>query len=548
MKSENRMLSTNFNVSDRPIEIITLQKLFNEYSKGNFTHVASELTGLEHTLEDNQFYWHLRAQTQKKLAQHNLAELYFLKCISLDPNNVNSLRDLVTFYTDLGSYEQALKHAIRYTKLNPISGSGFNLMGKILLKLAELEQAEKSFDQSLLLNPGDIEALNGKGKINFRLGYYKNAISYYQKVLNTDPNNIEAISNLATAYLSANMVDKAQALIWQIPDSRLHSMGKLSAAQFKFNRSLISLSAGNCIDGWQDFLDRFDAPDFTSKYRHYHKPRLTNPKEANCKKVLIWPEQGIGDHFTYFTLLEEFRKISQSQITILCDPRMTTLLNRSFPKVNFVNDTTEMVNSLDYDYHLPVGDIAPLLNFNKSMAHLANPYLVPEKKLTKLWSAKLSSHKLKIGLAWESGFKNYRREKNYTNLIDWEALIQNNKFQIVNLQYGVEKKLLSPRELNNMKMLLQPDFDLKNDFENLSALLSNLDLVVCPTSSIMSHASACGVPTLSYSLSIFDKALGNLNKKGFVEIPWLSNNSVFIHGSGGKSSTVDKIIKLINAL
>ena len=92
------MLSTNFNVSDRPIEIITLQKLFNEYSKGNFTHVASELTGLEHTLEDNQFYWHLRAQTQKKLAQHNLAELYFLKCISLDPNNVNSLRDLVTFY------------------------------------------------------------------------------------------------------------------------------------------------------------------------------------------------------------------------------------------------------------------------------------------------------------------------------------------------------------------------------------------------------------------------------------------------------------------
>ena len=76
------MLSTNFNVSDRPIEIITLQKLFNEYSKGNFTHVASELTGLEHTLEDNQFYWHLRAQTQKKLAQHNLLNFIFLNALA----------------------------------------------------------------------------------------------------------------------------------------------------------------------------------------------------------------------------------------------------------------------------------------------------------------------------------------------------------------------------------------------------------------------------------------------------------------------------------
>ena len=90
--------------------------------------------------------------------------------------------------------------------------------------------------------------------------------------------------------------------------------------------------------------------------------------------------------------------------------------------------------------------------------------------------------------------------------------------------------------------------DLKNDFENLSALLKNLDVVVSPTSAIMSHADACDVRNISYTSYVFDKALGNIVEERFIKIPWLTNNKVFIFGELNKRQVLDEIISEVRAL
>jgi len=110
------------------------------------------------------------------------------------------------------------------------------------------------------------------------------------------------------------------------------------------------------------------------------------------------------------------------------------------------------------------------------------------------------------------------------------------------------KKEFTVKEQSLFDKVFDPEFDLKNDFENLSAVLKNLDVVVSPTSAIMSHADACDVKNISYTSYVFDKALGNIFEERFIKIPWLTNNKVFMFEESNKRQVLDEIISEVRAL
>ena len=186
--------------------------------------------------------------------------------------------------------------------------------------------------------------------------------------------------------------------------------------------------------------------------------------------------------------------------------------------------------------------------FDKTKSNLAAPYIKTETDLKNYWSDVITTDKLNVGLAWESGFRTLRRDLNYTKLNDWESLILDEKIRVINLQYGINEKEFTVKEQSLFDKVFDPEFDLKNDFENLSALLKNLDVVVSPTSAIMSHADACDVKNISYTSYVFDKALGNIFEERFIKIPWLTNNKVFMFEESNKRQVLDEIISEVRAL
>jgi hypothetical protein len=232
----------------------------------------------------------------------------------------------------------------------------------------------------------------------------------------------------------------------------------------------------------------------------------------------------------------------------MCDPRLLTILQRSFSEIEFLEDNADEKCSVQADFHLPLGDFGPLLTFDKTKSNLAAPYIKTETDLKNYWSDVITTDKLNVGLAWESGFRTLRRNLNYTKLNDWESLILDEKIRVINLQYGINEKEFTVKEQSLFDKVFDPEFDLKNDFENLSALLKNLDVVVSPTSAIMSHADACDVKNISYTSYVFDKALGNIFEERFIKIPWLTNNKVFMFEESNKRQVLDEIISEVRAL
>ena len=95
--------------------------------------------------------------------------------------------------------------------------------------------------------------------------------------------------------------------------------------------------------------------------------------------------------------------------------------------------------------------------------------------------------------------------------------------------------------------LYQPNFDLKNDFENLAALINNLDCIISPTSAVMAFAASCGVPTISYYSYITDRALCDAEGRKWYRNAWLRNNKIFIYDKTNKIQMLNLVSGEINA-
>jgi hypothetical protein len=184
------------------------------------------------------------------------------------------------------------------------------------------------------------------------------------------------------------------------------------------------------------------------------------------------------------------------------------------------------------------------MKFSKENTQFIKPYLKVEDRLVGNLKKDLSKKRIRVGLAWESIIKNYKRNLNHTRLLDWAPLIENEDYLVYNLQYDLDYDSLTDREQKLLNKINRPAFDLKNDFESLSVLMKTLDYVICPTTAIMAHAAACGIPTLAYSPIVSDRALGNVDHNSF-SIPWFRHNKVYLYTPSTKNNMIQNILTCI---
>jgi len=517
--------------------------MYAYYKAGNYVSLFNLMAQYEQKLGLIDTYWYLRALTAKRLEKFSLATSYFNVAITIAPENPNLLRDISIFHREEGNYFLALEYALRLVKLFPDNAQNHSTLGLIYLKMNELENAEKCLHYSFWLSPTNEKVVNDLAKLKIEQGKYHDAIKFLESNIKEIGNNFETICNLALAYRSVNQPNKACDLLSIPNSSQLASIDNRTKNQFLFNRSVTFLSVGRCNEGWIDYRKRFFAPGFTTSYRNYQFPRLERISDAVGKKLLIWPEQGVGDQLTYLSLLHKFQDVTQGKITLMCDPRLKSIYDRSFPSISVVADLASSIENSVFDFHLPLGDIAPLINFTRDSNYMCAPYIKPKENLSKHWNKLLSKHKFKIGLAWESGIKDSKRELNHTSIGDWADIVENKKIQTVNLQHSVDKLSMSKLDRQTFEKLYRPNFDLKNDFENLAALINNLDCIVSPTTAVMAFAASCGVPTISYFTYVTDRALCDAEGREWYRNAWLQKNKIYLFDQTHKSQMINRVSK-----
>lgn len=273
---------------------------------------------------------------------------------------------------------------------------------------------------------------------------------------------------------------------------------------YEFNFSLALLTIGDLSLGWSKYELRNDVV----LKRKFHAKKWEG-EDISDKSLMIWSEQGVGDHFLFASCFADLlsMKTLPQKIIFEAEPRLMTIFQRTFPEIEIRKDPRIKENLSpyikDYEYHTGMGSLPKF--FRKSIDDFnGNSFLKTNPSLDLKWKKRLSLYgdTVKIGIAWRSGFSDYDRNIFYLHAKEVAFILKsfsNKKITWVNLQYGdCDNDLDQITNLSGVKLLSWADLNLKDDFDDVASLIKNLDLVISAGIAVQNLAAAVGKDTWTF--------------------------------------------------
>ncbi len=241
------------------------------------------------------------------------------------------------------------------------------------------------------------------------------------------------------------------------------------------------------------------------------RTRIIRPRWAGepleGRSLLIWPDLGLGDQF-FFSRYLPMLPAEDGKIFVECDPRVEALYRRSFPKLTIVpwrDRVDDMVGGAAIDLQisspsLPMAFLAETERaFSAARSGTYEPpprFFVPSQKRVAEWEAILAprGRKLRVGISWRGGNLNAVNNPHYMTAIAFASILRGLPITAVNVQYSWREEEIAflGAELHDF---YHPPIDLKNDLDDVTALLACCDLVIAPTTAVVFLASGVGIPT-----------------------------------------------------
>lgn len=301
-----------------------------------------------------------------------------------------------------------------------------------------------------------------------------------------------------------------------------------------------------------------------------NKYYLGNESDLKNKKFLLLNTFGPGDEIRFASIYNLIRKNLQCpNISICCDARLYTLFCSSFPELNFI-PTSRVRKGEKYEINkydkLPNSELCLVIDNNGVCAIdeadrialvsdmlpkcLENdqsfpgvPYLQANKDKVALYQKELNKYKNKlVGISWRSSLTTYSRVEHYLTIQEIEPIFQINNIQFVNFQYDeCEEELKWVEERYPNKIINFAEIDQYNDFDSVAALMSCMDLIIAPATTVVELAGALGCNTwlLSNSSELYWRKI-NREKTDI----W-HKNVTHVEGEilGNKASLVKELVK-----
>jgi tetratricopeptide (TPR) repeat protein len=225
----------------------------------------------------------------------------------------------------------------------------------------------------------------------------------------------------------------------------------------------------------------------------------------------------------FYTCLHELKDMG-GNVIVECDKRLVEVMARSFPEFTiraeiFLPQQESRSPHSDFDFHLPLGSLMrhfrpTLESFNRSGAYI-KPDPVKVAKFQERLAPYKDDYRL-IGICWRSGKLDPVRNLSYTTLDEWGEVLRTPSFKFVNLQYGeCEAELKEAEEKYVIEILRWPDLNLRNDLDDIFALMDCLDAVLSVQTAVLTMAGCTG------AASVGIKA-GGWTSLGYKHSPWFS--------------------------
>ena len=425
----------------------------------------------------------------------------------LDASNIDTYLKLAMVFYNLQDYKKSLDVSMKAVLLDMSNVGVHQNMGAALLEMGFLKEARIAFETCITLDAGSLDARLNLAFINAKEGNCVEAIDDYRSYL-----------SMAEAASDKN----------------------LNLAKFLLGLEL--LKNGELREGWSLFENGFDplVPAFGARApaRRFLVPQWKG-QPIPGQRLLVWAEQGLGDEILFLSCFKDLLATG-ADVILECAPRLVTVMTRSFPGAAVraaAYDPGNFNASLfnDFDHHIPLGSLAVLYRQTLQDFDRFLPYVVTDAAVKERFSKRLAGFegKLKVGICWRSGLLDASRNKHYSAIIDWGELLQLPNCVFVNLQYGdCEAELAAAEAKFGISILRWQDLDLKNDIDDVLALMECLDLVVTAATAVNPMAGSLGKATL---LIQADWDWPNL---GSGRYPWFPNTHCFVPARGDMPAAV----------
>jgi len=396
--------------------------------------------------------------------------------LELDSKNIYARINLGGVLQGLERFDDALKNALEAVSLDPTHALAFNNLGSAFSDLGLYAEAKHAFETASMLDPTSVDALLNLAGSESKLNEPESALRVYNKVLML---------------------------------LRPHDIARKDAV--RFFACFEHATLGNLGEYWEGYNCGFSPmipkTGARSPDRKFTVP-LWDGSDFPNKTLLIWREQGVGDEILFSSVFHELDQFNLNVI-LECDPRLVSVWQRTFPKFTVREQSYDPESMLpgfyDYDYHIPICSLGGLFRRTVESFQKFRPFLIPRPDLADEYKERVDSiakGRPKIGILWRSIKLTPTRVFGYTNPSDWNGILDREDLCFVSLQYNLhDSERDAVRQKFGDTLNIFEEINLKDDFERTIALVSNLDLVISPDTTMFEIAGSLGIQTFLMSVS-----------------------------------------------
>jgi tetratricopeptide (TPR) repeat protein len=385
-----------------------------------------------------------------------------------------------------GRADEAQAACRRATDLDPDFAAGWNNLGNALHACGEDEDAVAACERALKLVPDLAEAWSTRGAALHGLGRLEEAVAAHRRAAALQPDVAHHPFNLGVALQHAGRYAEA------IAHLRRALMLHPGHAQAHWDLGVALLASGHFPEGWEQYEWRWSRPNAGARRYEF---AAWDGDASKPRRLLLWAEQGIGDHILYGSLLPDLAS-SPMRITLEVDPRLVSLYQRSFAQLAIMPQRDPPADPRDFDCQAPLGSLCRWLRPTFESFPRHRGYLKPDVQRAQGYRAHLKGDAgiRLVGIAWKSANPEFGAKKSLS-LLDWRQVLNVPHARFIDLQYGdTAREREEAERQTGARIDHLPDLDLRDDIEGLAALCAACDLVIT-TSNVTAHmAGALGRP------------------------------------------------------
>ena len=480
---------------------------------------------------------------------YDLAEEYINKALKVDPEDSAALNNLGEVFVFDRQLDKGIEYFQRALKLDSNNALIFRNMGRALMRRRRDEEALEAFQKSMELDSSETEAYSHFAAVlrnmekfeesqdfvqraleqfpkepkllcelsnNLQCQFeFEEAEKYARQVLEINPHNGPALVTLAIVLIHTGseeeVLDLYKTALELMPDEKI----------VNFNYALTLFCYGHLEEAWKQYHHRWENENFSSPVRPFPQDQWDG-SPLKGKKIIIYGEQGLGDEIRHASLIPDMLKMG-AEVHVECEPRLVDIFRRSFEGAKvFPKPYTEAeTGKVDLDFQSAILDLGlylrPTIDSFPSDPNYA--FLKPDPERIVFWEKRMKAlgPRPKVGMIWQSQKALGGRGRWGATVEELAPILSIEGIDFINLMYvECNDDRAKIQELYGVNLHTWDDIDLRDDQDDLCALISSLDTVVSHASSVAYTAAGLGIPTLVFMpVKIYFDLLGNPEAPGW---------------------------------